>query len=109
MRKSEKEQNIQKVNMLLSELYDLLENPLAKNSVQHAYNTINKPEKVSARYKEIPDAIKILKKDFSRLSLRKIVRFTRDQENIVFKLTVLSRRSFREGFDGMAFMNTWFV
>ncbi|MEY8661585.1 hypothetical protein AALT52_01555 [Ligilactobacillus faecis] len=106
--KEEKDKIIKETNALLTELYDSVSNAAAKDAVQRAYNRINRQLKISTSYKEIPESIDILKKDFSRLSLSKKTRFTRSQEEIVYKLTQLSRKSFQRGFDGLAYASIWF-
>lgn len=52
-----KEAKLDLVNKLLNELNSTLDNKDAKNFVFIAYSVINKPEKISMRVKEIPDAL----------------------------------------------------
>lgn len=101
-------QNIQQINELLSKLSDELDSQEAKKAVQVAYNKINVPTKTSEKYKQVPDAIAQMKKDFSRLSLVKKTHFTRSQEAIVTELTTFTRQTFQKGFDGIAYANIWF-
>lgn len=102
-------QSIQKVNGLLTDLYNSLDNQEAKNAVQVAYNKINKPDKISAKCKKVPEAVEKMKKVFSRLSLSKVSHLTRSQEELVSELTVFTRRSFQKGFDGLVYVDTWFI
>lgn len=102
-------QNIQKVNNLLTDLYNSLNNQEARNAVQVAYNKINKPDKISAKCKEVPEAVEKMKRVFSRLSLSKECHFTRSQEELVSKLTVFTRKSFQKGFEGLVYADTWFI
>jgi DNA repair ATPase RecN len=105
---SKKEEALTQVNTLLQELYNSLDNTKAKDAVQLSYNRINKPYKLSQKYKEIPEAIDFLKKDFSKLSLIKENRLTRNQEEIMYELTKLTRQIFQKGFDGIMYANIWF-
>lgn len=105
MKEAKQKKNIQKVNELLAELYDLLDHQAA---VQNAYNKINTSDKVSVQYAEVPEAIEALKREFSRLSLAKKTKFTRAQEEIVSQLTVFTRRSFQKGFEGLGMVGVWF-
>lgn len=105
---TKKEEAIKQVNDLLQQLYESLDNTKAKEAVQLTYNQINKPYKPSQKYKEIPEAIDLLKKDFSKLSLSKENRLTRSQEEIMYKLTKLTRQIFQNGFDGIMYANIWF-
>ncbi|TGY51665.1 hypothetical protein E5340_11270 [Ligilactobacillus murinus] len=102
-------QSIQKVNSLLTDLYNSLDNQEARSAVQAAYNKINKPDKISAKCKEVPEAVEKMKKVFSRLSLSKVSHLTRAQEELVSELTVFTRRSFQKGFDGLVYVDTWFI
>lgn len=102
-------QSIQKVNSLLTDLYNSLDNKEAKIAVQAAYNKINKPDKIPAKCKEVPEAVEKMKKVFSRLSLSKVSHLTRSQEELVSELTVFTRRSFQKGFDGLVYVDTWFI
>lgn len=106
---SKKEETLTQVNSLLQQLYDSLNNNKAKEAVQLSYNKINRPYKLSQKYKEIPEAIDFLKKDFSKLSLSKENILTRNQEDIMYKLTKLTRKNFQKGFDGIMYANIWFV
>lgn len=54
---SNKEISILHVNELLTKLYDSLDNDTAKKATQKAYNKINRPTKLSAKFKEVPEAI----------------------------------------------------
>lgn len=108
MKEAKQKKNIQKVNELLAELYDLLDHQAAKTAVQNAYNKINASNKLSAQYAEVPEAIEALKREFSRLSLAKQTKFTRAQEEIVSQLTVFTRRSFQKGFEGLGSVGVWF-
>lgn len=108
MKEAKQKQNIQKVNELLTELYDLLDYHTAKVAVQNAYNKINASDKLSVQYAEVPEAIEALKREFSRLSLAKQTKFTRAQEEIVSQLTVFTRRSFQKGFEGLGMVGVWF-
>ncbi len=107
MKEAKQKQNIQKVNELLAELYDLLDHQAAKAAVQNAYNKINASDRLSAQY-AVPEAIEALKREFSRLSLAKQTKFTRAQEEIVSQLTVFTRRSFQKGFEGLGVVGVWF-
>ena len=98
---SNKEISILHVNELLTKLYDSLDNDTAKKATQKAYNKINRPTKLSAKFKEVPEAIENLKSGLSRLSLAK------EQEEIIYELTKLSRRSFQKGFEGLLFAGVW--
>jgi len=102
-------QSIQKVNNLLTDLYNSLDNQEAKSAVQAAYNKINKPDKISAKCKEVSEAVEKMKKVFSRLSLSKVSHLTRSQEELVSELTVFTRRSFQKGFDGLVYVGAWFI
>ncbi|MDU3187611.1 MAG: hypothetical protein E6684_05985 [Ligilactobacillus animalis] len=102
MKEAKQKKNIQKVNELLAELYDLLDHQAVKAAVQNAYNKINTSDKVSVQYAEV------LKREFSRLSLAKKTKFTRAQEEIVSQLTVFTRRSFQKGFEGLGMVGVWF-
>lgn len=97
-------QSIQKVNNLLTDLYNSLDNQEAKSAVQAAYNKINKPDKISAKCKEVPEAVEKMKKVFSRLSLSKVSHLTRSQEELVSELIVFTRSSFQKGFDGLVYV-----
>ena len=108
MKEAKQKQNIQKVNELFTELYDLLDHQAAKVAVQNAYNKINASDKLSVQYAEVPEAIEALKREFSRLSLAKQTKFTRAQEEIVSQLTVFTRRSFQKGFEGLGMVGVWF-
>ncbi len=108
MKEAKQKQNIQKVNELLTELYDLLDHQAAKAAVQNAYNKINTSDKLSVQYAEVLEAIEALKREFSRLSLAKKTKFTRAQEEIVSQLTVFTRRSFQKGFEGLGMVSVWF-
>ncbi len=101
-------ENIKKVNSLLRDLYDSLDNKEAKEIVQIAYNKINKHDKVSARYKEVPEAIDKMKRSFSRISLVEKKHFTREQEEIISKLTFFTNQCFRKGFEGFIYTSSWF-
>lgn len=57
MKEAKQKKNIQKVNELLAELYDLLDHQAAKAAVQNTYNKINTSDKVSVQYAEVPEAI----------------------------------------------------
>lgn len=48
---SNKEISILHVNELLTKLYDSLDNDTAKKATQKAYNKINRPTKLSAKFK----------------------------------------------------------
>ena len=100
---SNKEISILHVNELLTKLYDSLDNDTAKKATQKAYNKINRP----AKFKEVPEAIENLKSGLSRLSLAKQNRLTKEQEEIIYELTKLSRRSFQKGFEGLMFAGVW--
>ena len=110
---SNKEISILHVNELLTKLYDSLDNDTAKKATQKAYNKINRPTnlyasfKLSAKFKEVPEAIENLKSGLSRLSLAKQNRLTKEQEEIIYELTKLSRRSFQKGFEGLLFAGVW--
>ncbi|MEY8736497.1 hypothetical protein AB9M75_04440 [Lactobacillus sp. AN1001] len=108
MKEIKQNQNLVRINSLLSELYDILDNQEAKSAVQTAYNTINKPDKVTEKYKEVPDAIDKMKRDFSRISLVRKKHFTREQEEIVSKLTFFTNQCFRKGFEGLVYASLWF-
>ena len=97
---SNKEISILHVNELLTKLYDSLDNDTAKKATQKAYNKINRPTKLSAKFKEVPEAIE-------NLSLAKQNRLTKEQEEIIYELTKLSRRSFQKGFEGLLFAGVW--
>ena len=105
---SNKEISILHVNELLTKLYDSLDNDTAKKATQKAYNKINRPTKLSAKFKEVPEAIENLKSGLSRLSLAKQNRLTKEQEEIIYELTKLSRRSFQKGFEGLLFAGVWY-
>lgn len=101
MKSSEK---VTLVNKLLHELNSSLDNEKAKEAVLHAYITINKPDKISAQVREIPDAISTLDYDFIALS-RGHYHFSDDSMKIYQQLLTLSRTKFGHGWGGLIMMS----
>ncbi|WP_125714755.1 hypothetical protein [Companilactobacillus kedongensis] len=101
-----KEEKVNLVNKLLNELNAGLDNKFAKESVTRAYIKINKPERISSKCKEVPEAIDNLEDDFIYLS-RQHYHFSDKSMAIYRQLKKLSRTKFGHGWGGLIFAPIW--
>jgi len=93
--KDKKIDAIDKVNALLEQLDHSVskDNAFVKTEIQKTYNQINKPEKVTQKYKQIPDAVKDLNWELQDIAVAKKYKFSDEQNKIINELRALSRGS----------------
>lgn len=101
-----KEAKLDLVNKLLNELNSTLVNKDAKNFVFITYSVINKPEKISMRVKEIPDALDELDRNFIALS-QNDYHFSDESMKVYRQLRKLALSKFGHGWGGLIAAKLW--
>jgi len=94
MSQAKKLEVLEQVNTLLNELNkSVVDQSEIKSDIQAAYNRINKPEKDSQKYKQIPDAINEMIGKFQQIALKKTYQFDEHQNDLINQLSKLSQKS----------------
>jgi len=92
-----------KINSLLEQLDHSVtnDNVVVKNAIQVTYNQINKPEKDTQKYKQIPDAVQGLNRELQDIAVSKKYHFSAEQNKVLNELQTLSRGSLLDGSIGI--------
>jgi len=108
MNQAKKSEVLEQVNASLNELNkSVVDQSGITDSIQVAYNQINKPEKDSQKYKQISDALNEMIGKFQKIALKKTYHFDEHQNELINKLDKLSQKSISQSGIGIINAVAW--
>jgi len=108
MNQAKKIEALQQVNTILNELSkSVVDQSEIKDTIQVAYNQINKSEKDSQKYKQISDALNEMISKFQKIALKKTYHFDEHQNELINNLDKLSQKSISQSGIGIINAVAW--
>lgn len=94
---------VAKINELLEQLDKSVskDDVAVKTVIKATYNQINKPEKDTQKYKQIPESVQDLNRELQDMAVAKKYHFSEEQNKILNELQALSRGSLLDGSIGI--------